>query len=204
MLFQHPFHAALLMNQLMIVPGRVALSQKVITGLLSAKHQTQPCGIDLTLKRILTWTSPGTIDFDNTQRKTAQTIEIPFQTNPKLNSVAADDSTKQAADLGHKGLNEYIDVPCGSYLVEFNELANMPLDLMGQILVRSSLFRSGALIHAGVMDSGYKGAIGATLQVVNPHGLRLMRDAKLAQIILHQMTEPVESYSGKYQGQTYV
>lgn len=80
----------------------------------------------------------------------------------------------------------------------------MPLDLMGQILVRSSLFRSGALVHAGVMDSGYQGVVGAILQVVNPHGLQLMRDAKLAQIVFHQMSEPVEGYSGVYQGRTFV
>ncbi|KAF2109588.1 dUTP diphosphatase [Lophiotrema nucula] len=136
----------------MIMPGRVALSRKVIAQLLSAEHQNQPCGIDLTLKRTMTWTSPGTID--------------------------------------NNCPSEYIDVSCGFYLVEFNELVSMPLDLMGQILVRSSLFRSGVLIHAGVMDSGYKGAIGAMLQ--------------LAQKVFHQMSEPVEGYSGVYHGRTFV
>ncbi|KAF2029913.1 deoxyuridine 5'-triphosphate nucleotidohydrolase [Setomelanomma holmii] len=151
----------------MIIPGRVALSCKIITQVLSAEHQTQPCGIDLTLKRIMTWTSPGTIDFDNKQRRTAQTVEIPFK----------------------RDSSEYTDVSCGSYLVEFHEIVNMPLDLMGQIFVRSSLFGSGALIHAGV---------------VNPHGLRLIKDAKLAQMVFHQMSEPVEGYNGVYQGRTFV
>ena len=59
-------------------------------------------------------------------------------------------------------------------------------------------------MHAGVMDSGYKGAVGAMLQVVNPHGLRLMRDAKLAQMVFHQMSESLEGYSGVYQGRTSV
>jgi dUTP pyrophosphatase len=35
-----------------------------------------------------------------------------------------------------------------------------PLDAMGQLFVRRSLFRSGALVNAGVMDAGYQGAIG--------------------------------------------
>ncbi|KAH7078902.1 putative dUTP diphosphatase Dut [Paraphoma chrysanthemicola] len=185
----------------MIIPGRVALSRKVITQLLSAEHQTQPCGVDLTLKRILTWSSPGTIDFDNKQRKTARTTQIPFQTDSNMIRAAADG--QQTSESGHKGPSEFLDLSCGSYLVEFNELVDMPLDLMGQILVRSSLFRSGALVHAGVMDSGYKGPIGAMLQVVNPHGLRLIRDAKLAQMVFHQMTESVEGYSGGYQGQPF-
>ncbi|KAF2447410.1 putative dUTPase [Karstenula rhodostoma CBS 690.94] len=194
----------------MIIPGRVALSRKVIGQLLSAEHQTQPCGIDLTLKRIMTWTSPGTIDFDNRQRRTAQTVEIPFQRGSKSSSAAAgpsvliDGDTQRTPETDNDCPTEYIDVACGSYLVEFNEIVSMPLDLMGQLLVRSSLFRSGALIHAGVMDCGYKCAIGAMLQVVNPHGLRLIKDAKLAQMVFHQMSEPVEGYSGVYQGRTSV
>ena len=32
----------------------------------------------------------------------------------------------------------------GSYMVDFNEVVDVPLDLMGQVFVRSSLFRSGA------------------------------------------------------------
>lgn len=50
------------------------------------------------------------------------------------------------------------------------------------------------------MDSGYSGAIGALLQVLNPFGLRLHDNARLAQLVLHQMSEPVEGYNGVYQG----
>lgn len=63
--------------------------------------------------------------------------------------------------------------------------------------MRSSLFRSGALLSAGVIDSGYNGAVGAVLQVMNPHGLLLFRDARLAQMVFHQESEPVEGCSGK-------
>ena len=92
----------------------------------------------------------------------------------------------------------------GAYLVEFNETVDMPLSLMGQIFVRSSLFRSGALLSAGVMDSGYRGAVGAMLQVVNPFGMLLFQDARLAQMVFHQMNELVEGYSGMYQGSASV
>ena len=88
----------------------------------------------------------------------------------------------------------------GAYLVEFNETVDTPLSVMGQIFVRSSLFRSGALLSAGLVDAGYKRAVGAMLQVVNPHGLLLFRDARLAQTVFHQMSEPVKGYSGVYQG----
>lgn len=88
----------------------------------------------------------------------------------------------------------------GAYLVKFNETVDTPLSLVGQIFVRSSLFRSGALLSAGLMDSGYKGAVSAMLQVMNPHGLLLFRDARLAQMAFHQMSEPVDGYSEVYQG----
>ena len=55
---------------------------------------------------------------------------------------------------------EKIHLDQGSYVVEFNETANVPLDVMGQLYVRSSLFRSGALLSAGLLDAGYKGVVG--------------------------------------------
>ena len=68
----------------------------------------------------------------------------------------------------------------GAYLVEFKETVDTPLSSMGQIFVRSSLSHYGALLSAGLTDSGYKVAVGAMLQVMNPHGLLLFRDARLA------------------------
>jgi dUTP pyrophosphatase len=132
------------------------------------------------------WISPRTIDFSNNNRKTAFTTELPFLPE-------RDDN-----------IREKIGLDMGSYLVEFNETVDVPLDLRGQILVRSSLFRSGALVTAGVLDSGYKGVIGALLQVLNPQGIILHRDARLAQIVFYQMAEKVEGYSGMYQGSTAV
>lgn len=121
----------------MILPGRTVLARGILRGISAPSNQVQPCGIDLSLRRVLRWTTPGVIDFDNKFRKAASTIEIPFEL-PSNN----------------------IHLKQGSYLVEFNETVDTPLDAMGQIFVRSSLFRSGAMISAGVMDSGYSGAVG--------------------------------------------
>lgn len=97
---------------------------------------------------------------------------MPFQTTPKflVRPALDDNSTQQTAGPDHKTPSEFIDLPCDSFLVEFHERVDIPLDLMGQ---RSSLVRFGVLIHASVMDSGYKGPIGAMMQVVNPHGLTI-------------------------------
>lgn len=160
----------------MIIPGRSLLT-RIVRNVQAPKLQAQPCGVDLTLKRVLKWTSPGVIDLDNKFRQTASTEEIHFA-------------------------SEFLDLAYGSYLVEFNETVSVPVDVVGQIFVRSSLFRSGVLIHAGVMDSGYEGAVGALLQVVNPAGLRVYPSARLAQFVVHQMSEKVEGYNGTYQGTT--
>ncbi|KAJ5120854.1 uncharacterized protein N7515_010242 [Penicillium bovifimosum] len=166
----------------MILPGR-SLITSIIRNVQHPKLQVQPCGVDLTLKRVLKWTSPSIIDLDNQHRQTAATEEIPF--------------------TAHDGAKEpYLDLAKGSYLVEFNETVSVPLDAMGQIFVRSSLFRSGVLLHAGVMDSGYEGAVGALMQVVNFAGLRVYPSARLAQFVFHRMTEEVEGYKGVYQGTT--
>jgi len=151
--------------------------------------------VDLTLKHVKIWTSAGAIDFDNSLRKTASTIQIPFVKHHQQVHNAKSQLAEHTDDSS-------VLLKPGSYLVDFNETVDVPLDLMGQIFVRSSLFRSGALLSAGVMDSGYKGAVGAMLQVVNPHGLLLFRDARLAQIVFHPMSEPVVGYSGAYQGST--
>jgi dUTP pyrophosphatase len=187
----------------MILPGSSLILRKVVTKIISPALQSQPCGVDLTLKKIFTWTSAGTVDFDNSGRKAASTTELPFTlplsqvstSDQKLKDHVASESLQPRANiLG------FINLPRGYYLVEFNEVVDVPLDTMGQIFGRSSLFRSGALVNAGVMDSGYRGTVGALLQVANPAGLRLYQNARLAQIVFHLMTEPVEGYKGIYQG----
>jgi dUTP pyrophosphatase len=169
----------------MILPGSKLILQKIIQNVRSTKLQVQPCGVDLTLKRILVWKSSGEVDFDNTRRNNAATEALPFQSDALVENPSE---------------SSFVDLSQGSYLVEFNETVDVPLDVMGQIFVRSSLFRSGAVVNAGVMDSGYNGAVGCMLQVVNPHGLRLWRDARLAQMVFHQMSGATEGYSGTYQG----
>ena len=168
----------------MILLGRALVLRKIVQNIRSSDIQTQPCGVDLTLKRVLIWKSAGVVDFDNSSRKNAETEAVPFR-----GSTAVDGSA-----------SGFVDLAAGSYLVQFNETVEVPLDVMGQIFVRSSLFRSGALLNAGVMDSGYRGAVGALLQVINPNGLRLWEDARIAQLVFHQMTEPTEGYKGIYQG----
>lgn len=57
-------------------------------------------------------------------------------------------------------------------------------------------------VQAGAVDAGYEGAMGALLEVKNPYGVVLYKDAKLAQLVLEQMEQEVEGYNGIYQSST--
>lgn len=159
----------------MIITGKNIVFRNIVRNIRDKKYQIQPCGVDLTLKCIYQWTTPGTVDFDNTFRKPSEKIEVYF----------SEDRLK----LSH-----------GSYLIEFNEVVKIPTNMMGQLFVRSSLFRSGVLISAGVIDSGYEGAVGALLQVINPLGVMLHTNSRMAQLIMHEMESHVSNpYNGMYQ-----
>lgn len=157
-----------------MLSGASIVSRAIVQNLRSVAQQQQPCGVDLTLRHVHKFTSAATIDFDNTLRRAASTAQLPFH----------DDET-------------HLDA--GVYRIDFNETAWMPLDCAGELQPRSTLWRSGATIEAGVIDAGYEGALGALLHVHNPAGLRLRKEAKLAQMVVHTMQQAVEGYCGIYQ-----
>jgi dUTP pyrophosphatase len=117
----------------------------------------------------------------------ATTGEMPFQSAPP-------------SEKNPLVQERYLDLAATTYLVEFNETVNVPLDVFGQIFPRSSMLRSGAIISSSLLDSGYCGVVGALLQVVNPKGIRLWENARLGQIVFHQMSESTDGYDGLYQG----
>ncbi|KAI0971039.1 dUTPase-like protein [Xylaria arbuscula] len=176
----------------MLVSGASIIKQGIVQNLRSIPQQLQPCGIDVSLRRVLKWMSPATVDFDNARRQAAKTAEMPFSANnigAAWSGAAADaDETEGAVKLLQ-----------GAYLVEFNETVNIPLDCMGQLFVRSSLWRSGVVLSAGVVDAGYAGSLGALLDVRNPAGVVLYKHAKLAQVVVHRLDGRVKGYDGVYQ-----
>lgn len=159
-----------------MLSGASIVRLKIVDNLRSVPQQLQPCGIDLSLRRVLAWTSPASIDFDNSHRQAADTSELRFTSK-----------------------SETLKLAQGAYLVEFNETVKIPLDCMGQMFVRSSLWRSGAVLTAGVVDAEYEGGLGALLDVKNPAGIVLYKNAKLGQIALHRLEEKVVDYPEIYQ-----
>ncbi|KFY33324.1 hypothetical protein V494_07737 [Pseudogymnoascus sp. VKM F-4513 (FW-928)] len=163
----------------MILSGLEIVTRQLVRNLRHVAQQQQPCGVDLSLCRVSKWTSAATIDFDNSKRQAAKISDLPFD-----------------------NMNDKITLPPGAYLIDFNETVQVPRNCMASVFPRSSLWRSGVGIAAGVVDAGYEGAMGALMEVKNPNGVVLYKNAKLAQIVFEEMSDTVEGYSGIYQSST--
>ena len=84
----------------------------------------------------------------------------------------------------------WLSLSPGPYLLTFNEVLNLPLDLTALGFPRSSLLRSGVSIHTAVWDAGYRGRSQALLAVQNHLGYRLQRDARIVQLVFFRLSTP--------------
>ncbi|KAI0907473.1 dUTPase-like protein [Ustulina deusta] len=146
--------------------GSSVVKHGIVRKIRAIIPQTRPCGVDLSLQRVLKWTSPATIDFDYSSRQPAATSELSFDGEPETISLAP-----------------------GAYLVEFHETCFIPLNCSGQIFAGAALWRAGAVLTAGVVEPGYQGVLGALLDVKNPAGIVVHKNARLGQIVFQRIAE---------------
>jgi dUTP pyrophosphatase len=152
-------------------------NHQLITHYKDLKIQLQPTGFDLTLHHIETYKGPGTVDYTNRERTIASTT--PLEPDPE----------------------GWYNLSPGAYKVVYNETVNMPLDLAAIARTRSTLLRNGAAIATAVWDPGYSGRSSSLLTVHNPHGTRLKRDARIAQLIFFHTDTVQKAYDGVYQNE---
>ena len=152
----------------------LAASPPLVEGLSDPETQLQPNGIDLTLQSVAWFSSLGQLGVDNHDRILAATIEMDFD------------------------VEGWVHLAAGPYLITLNEVFHIPLSLIALTWPRSSLLRCGVAIHTGVGDAGYHGRLQCLLSVLNPHGLRLQRGARVVQAVFCPLAQPV---AGGYQGQ---
>jgi dUTP pyrophosphatase len=161
--------------------ARIAATPPLIEGAVDIATQVQPNGVDLTLRDISQYQGPGLIDFSNARRTLPQLLPVPF------------DAKGEA----------YLKP--GAYLVTFNEIVSLPLDLAALGRTRSSLLRCGAALHTAVWDAGYSGRSQSLMMVYNEAGLALTRDARIMQLVFYTLdTTVAEGYQGTYQGENVV
>ena len=153
-------------------------SDPLIEGYVCLGAQLQPNGFDLSVREVATFVGAGQMGAANADRVLSATELLEF-------------------DKGG-----WLDLSPGPYLVSFNEVVNLPNDLMALGRPRSSLLRSGVSLHTAVWDAGYRGRSQSLLTVHHPDGFRLQRDARLAQLVFFRLaTPPGQGYQGRYQGE---
>ena len=150
----------------------------LIEGAVDLATQLQPNGVDLTLREVERFASGGLADFSNESRVISQTRAAPFDA------------------AGH------VELAPGPYLVTFNEIVNLPLDLAALGRTRSTLLRCGVALHTAVWDAGYSGRSQSLMTVYNPEGFTLHRNARIMQIVFLRLERAAaQGYAGRYQGE---
>ncbi len=169
------------------LPGALSRQQLVdliegdpplLTEYINLADQVQPNGVDVTLHSVSRYGGRGTVAASNADRVL-----------PELEALEFD-----AAG--------FIDLDPGPYHIVYNEVVNLPLDLMALGRPRSSLARCGVSVHTAVWDAGYNGRSTSLLVVNNPAGFRLQRNAKVMQLVFFGLSRRADQgYSGRYQGE---
>jgi dUTP pyrophosphatase len=149
----------------------------LVEGWLDLDQQVQANGFDLTVRDIAVPQSAGNIPVSNSRRVL-----------PDLSPLVFD------------GLGS-IDLVPGTYIITYNEIVNLPKNIMALGRPRSSLLRCGVTVGTAVWDAGYSGRSQSLLVVYNTRGFRVQKNARLTQLVFFELTGESEGYSGFYQGE---
>jgi dCTP deaminase len=84
-------------------------------------------------------------------------------------------------------------------LVPTLEWVELPGDLAGTLRCRSSFGRRGVLLGAGFVDPGFRGQLTLCLTNLGSDDIIVRKNDRVVQMILHEVREGSESYSGRYQ-----
>ena len=156
---------------------RLIETQQLIKDYVDLEKQLQPAGFDLSLREVQAYRGGGSVDFTNRERVVAETESI------------------------EPDAEGWFNLPQGCYVVVYNEVVSMPLNLVALARSRSTVLRNGAAVETAVWDPGYRGRSSSLLVVHNPHGVRLKRDARIAQLVFYSTDEVEEGYAGVYQNE---
>jgi len=154
---------------------KLITEHNLVTGYLDLDKQLQPSGFDLSLDSVEAYLGGGAVDFSNKERVIAETRPI---------------------EPDNDG---WINLEKGVYKVVYNEVVKMPMNVAAIARTRSTLLRNGAEVGTAVWDPGYEGRSSSMLTVHNSHGLRLKKDARVAQLIFFETGDVEKGYSGVYQ-----
>ena len=91
-------------------------------------------------------------------------------------------------------------LPRGTCTLSSNpRVDQLPADLAGTLRCRSSFGRRGVLLGAGYIDPGFRGHLTLCLSNMGNADIIVKKNDRIVQMILHEVREGNESYSGRYQ-----
>ncbi len=79
------------------------------------------------------------------------------------------------------------------------EWVELPRDLAGTLRCRSSFGRRGVLLGGGFVDPGFRGQLTLCLTNMGTEEIVVHQQDRIAQLILHEVRNPGDCYSGRYQ-----
>ena len=150
-------------------------TRQLITDYIDLDRQLQPSGFDLSLGVLLDFRGGGSVDFSNVEREIPQTMPL------------------EPDEDGWYSLKK------GCYTIVYNEVVRIPLDVVALARSRSTILRNGAAVETAVWDPGYQGRSSSLLVVHNSNGIRLKRDARVAQLVFFRIDEVGKGYEGIFQ-----
>jgi len=130
-----------------------------------------PNGFDMTVREVHRIISEGAVDFSNEKRKLSETEKIEFVDNS-------------------------IFLEKGAYKIVYNEIVNIPPDIMALGRPRSTLLRCGANVGTAVWDRGYNGRSESLLTVENIKGIKVYKDARVLQLVFFRTLTDEDLYKG--------
>jgi dUTP pyrophosphatase len=148
-----------------------------LTTSLAEQALFQPNCVDLSLDAVWRFSAAGALGQSNADRYLPGREELVFDA------------------LG------WLALAVGAYGIRYAESVDFPTDCGGLCFPRSSLLRMGLHVPTAVWDAGYGGRGEGMLIVTNPHGVRLQRGARIAQLVLFRLTEATAGYVGQYQNE---
>ena len=153
------------------------IKERLIENFIDLETQLQPASFDLTLDEIYLLNSSASIDYTNKERKLPNYKKVEFN-------------------------DEWIELSKGVYLISFNEVVNISSDIIAFVRPRSTLVRSGATIFSSLWDPGYSGKSNCLLVILNENGIKLKKNARIAQMVFIKLSSPTSKiYSGIYQNE---
>ena len=84
-------------------------------------------------------------------------------------------------------------------LVPTIEWVELPVDLAGTLMCRSSFGRRGVLLGAGYVDPGFRGHLTLCLTNMGSEDISIRKNDRIVQMILHEVRDGNDGYSGRYQ-----